>query len=86
MDDRVVQAAADPVPMRVLSRYGTIRGVPVVIQVARSEADMRQNLRDLLFVLAVGLPRRCRRCRFRRVLAGTTCALSSRADDRACAG
>jgi heavy metal sensor kinase len=56
MDDRVVQAAADPVPMRVLSSYGTIRGVPVVIQVARSEADMRQNLRDLLFVLAAGLP------------------------------
>jgi heavy metal sensor kinase len=44
------------VPLRVLSRRGNIEGIPVVIQVARSEAAMRQDLRDLLIVLLIGLP------------------------------
>lgn len=43
-------------PTRVLSRRGSIGPEPVVIQVARSEATMRQNLRDLLVMLVFGLP------------------------------
>jgi heavy metal sensor kinase len=41
---------------RVLSRRGSIGQQPVVIQVARSEAAMRQNLSDLLLILVLGLP------------------------------
>jgi heavy metal sensor kinase len=41
---------------RVLSRRGSIGRQAVVIQVARSEAAMRQNLRELLFMLVLGLP------------------------------
>ena len=43
-------------PTRVLSRRGSIGPQPVVIQVARSEAAMRQSLSELLLVLALGLP------------------------------
>jgi heavy metal sensor kinase len=43
-------------PTRVLSRRGSIGAQPVVIQVARSEAAMRQALRELLLVLVLGLP------------------------------
>ena len=43
-------------PIRVLSRRGTIGPEPVIIQVARSEATMREDLRDLLFILLLGLP------------------------------
>jgi heavy metal sensor kinase len=43
-------------PTRVLSRRGRVGQQPVVIQVARSEAPMRQNLRDLLLILVLGLP------------------------------
>ena len=55
-DDRIVVVQGGNVPIRVLSRMGRVEGVPVVIQVARSEAAMRQELRDLLVVLAIGLP------------------------------
>jgi heavy metal sensor kinase len=55
-DDRIAALPASPVPLRVLSRRGNIEGIPVVIQVARSEAAMRQDLRDLLIVLLIGLP------------------------------
>jgi heavy metal sensor kinase len=55
-DDRIVVVQGGEVPMRVLSRMGRVEGVPVVIQVARSEAAMRQELRDLLVVLGIGLP------------------------------
>jgi heavy metal sensor kinase len=41
---------------RVLTRRGSIGPEPVVIQVARSEATMRQNLRELLVMLVLGLP------------------------------
>ena len=41
---------------RVLSRRGTIGPQSVIIQVARSEAAMRQSLRELLLVLVLGLP------------------------------
>ena len=43
-------------PTRVLSRRGTIGPEPVIIQVARSEAAMRQALGDLLLILVLGLP------------------------------
>jgi heavy metal sensor kinase len=43
-------------PTRVLSRRGLIGPAPVIIQVARSEAAMQQNLRDLLLILVLGLP------------------------------
>ena len=51
--------AGDRAPMRRAqrgaSRIGAI-GKPVVIQVARSEAPMRQQLRELLLILVLGLP------------------------------
>jgi heavy metal sensor kinase len=43
-------------PTRVLSRRGRIGPQPVIIQVARSEAAMRQSLSELLLVLVLGLP------------------------------
>jgi heavy metal sensor kinase len=43
-------------PTRVLSRRGSIGPQRVVIQVARSEAAMRQSLSELLLVLVLGLP------------------------------
>jgi heavy metal sensor kinase len=46
------------VPVRILSRRGKIvqTSKPVVIQVARGEGPMRQQLRDLALVLVFGLP------------------------------
>lgn len=43
-------------PLRVLSRHGKISGQPVVIQVARSQAPMRQELQNLALILILGLP------------------------------
>jgi heavy metal sensor kinase len=54
--DAPVTVPAREAPIRVLSRRGSIGPQPVVIQVARSEAAMRQDLRDLLLVLVLGLP------------------------------
>ncbi len=45
----------DP-PLRVLSRRGRIASRPVVIQVARSEGPMRQQIRDVVLILLLGLP------------------------------
>ena len=56
VEDRVVVVPASPVPIRVLSRRSNIDGVPLVIQIGRSEAAMRANLRELLLILIVGLP------------------------------
>ena len=55
-DSRIVSVPAIWTAVRVLSGRSTIVGKPVVIQVARSEASMRSNLRDLRFVLMLGLP------------------------------
>jgi len=44
------------VPIRVLSRRSYIVDRPVTIQVARSEAPMRQELRELSLILIFGLP------------------------------
>ena len=41
---------------RVLSRPATVGGKPVVIQVARSDGTMRQELRELTIILVLGLP------------------------------
>jgi heavy metal sensor kinase len=53
-----VPAAVDTpgAPTRVLSRRGSIGPQPVIIQVARSEAAMRQSLSELMLVLVLGLP------------------------------
>jgi signal transduction histidine kinase len=54
--DRIASVAADPVPIRVLSRRSYIRERPVLIQVARSEAAMRRDLRELSLILIFALP------------------------------
>jgi len=67
-DDRIVAVPTGTVPVRILSRRGKIRlhpqipaaddpaSKPTVIQIARGEAPMRQQLRDLALILALGLP------------------------------
>ncbi len=52
----IVQVDSEGMSYRVLSRQTVINGRPVVIQVARSEAPMRRELRDLLLILVLGLP------------------------------
>ena len=51
---RVVET--DISPVRVLTRRGRIGGKPVVIQVARSEALMQAELRQLVLIIVLGLP------------------------------
>ena len=41
---------------RVLSRPALVGGHPVIIQVARSDAPMRRELRELTLILVLGLP------------------------------
>jgi len=55
-DDRTVSIQTDAFPFRVLSRRGGIGPERVVIQVARSEEAMLQELRDLELILVFGLP------------------------------
>ena len=55
-DDRIVAVPQPIAPMRVLSRRGSIVSKPVIIQVARSEAPMRQEVRQLLLILTFGMP------------------------------
>jgi len=55
-DDSLVAVQTDIAPVRVLTRRGRIGAKPVVIQVARSEAPMRADLRQLSLVFALGLP------------------------------
>jgi len=55
-DDRTVSVSTDAFPFRVLSRRGGIGPERVVIQVARSEEAMLQELRDLELILVFGLP------------------------------
>jgi heavy metal sensor kinase len=51
---RVIET--DIAPVRVLTRRGQIGGKPVVIQVARSEALMQAELRQLVLIIVLGLP------------------------------
>jgi len=55
-EDMIVSLPTSGVPIRVLSRRSYIVDRPVTIQVARSEAAMRQELRELSLILMFGLP------------------------------
>ena len=55
-DDSVVVVQTTVASVRVLTRRGRIGAKEVVIQVARSEALMRAELRQLLLIFAFGLP------------------------------
>ena len=55
-DDSLVTVASEPAPVRVLTRRGRIGSKPVVIQVARSEATMREELWQLVLIFVLGLP------------------------------
>jgi heavy metal sensor kinase len=54
--DTIVSLPTGGVPIRVLSRRSYIVDRPVTIQVARSEAAMQQELRELSLILVFGLP------------------------------
>jgi len=55
--DNVIVAVRDrAATVRVLTRRGRIGATPVIIQVARSEAMLREELRQLLLILVLGLP------------------------------
>ncbi len=55
-DGAIVAVPAEPAPFRLLGDRATIGGQPVVIQVGRSEAFMRLEVRELAFLLLLGLP------------------------------
>lgn len=55
-DGRIVPVSAEGQAVRVLTRAATVGGQGVIIQVARSEAPLQQELRDLVLFLALGLP------------------------------
>jgi heavy metal sensor kinase len=55
-EDMIVSLPTGGVPVRVLSRRSYIVDRPVTIQVARSEAGMRNELRELSLILIFGLP------------------------------
>ncbi len=55
-EDMIVSLPTSGVPIRVLSRRSYIVDRPVTIQVARSEAAMRRELRELSLILMFGLP------------------------------
>ena len=55
-DGRIVPVPSDPAPFRILGRRTVIGGDPVIVQVGRSEALMRQEVGELALVLLLGLP------------------------------
>jgi heavy metal sensor kinase len=55
-DESIIEVSHPVAPVRVLTRRGQIGGNPVIIQVGRSEAAMRQELEQLALILAFGLP------------------------------
>ena len=55
-DGRIVSVPSEPAPFRVLGRRTTIAGEPVIVQVGRSEALLRQEVGELALVLLLGLP------------------------------
>ena len=55
-DGGIVSLPSEPAPFRVLARRVTLGGEPVIAQVGRSEALMRQEVAELAFVLLLGLP------------------------------
>ena len=54
--DMIVSLPSGGAPIRVLSRRSYIVDRPVLIQVARSEETMREELRELALILVFGLP------------------------------
>ena len=54
--DMIVSLPSAGVPIRVLSRRSYIVDRPVLIQVARTEATMREELRELSLILIFGFP------------------------------
>ncbi len=59
----IVSITTETAPMRILTRRqqfemreGAVRDARVIIQVARSEETTREQLRELLLILALGLP------------------------------
>jgi heavy metal sensor kinase len=55
-DNTISTIQTDGQSMRVLSRRDSIGPLPVVIQVARSEAALRTNLQELALIMILGLP------------------------------
>jgi len=55
-EDKIVQVPNVDPPYRVFTGGSRIGGVPVIVQVARSEAPLLQDLRSLTLVLLLGLP------------------------------
>src|SRR5207247_4919147 len=55
-DDRIVTVPGVNPPYRVMSGGARIGGQPVVVQVARSEVSIIQDLHQLLYILLLGLP------------------------------
>ena len=55
-EDMIESLPTTGVPIRVLSRSSYIVDRPVTIQVARSEAGIRQEMRELSLILIFGLP------------------------------
>ena len=80
-DGRIVAVPADPAPFRILTARTVVGGDPVVIQVGRSEALMRTEVRNLALLLVLGLPLSVRRGRAGRLLAGRPRPRTHRSDD-----
>jgi len=55
-DERIVSVPGTVPPYRVMSGGARIAGRPVVVQVARSEGSIIQDLNQLLYILLLGLP------------------------------
>ena len=55
-DDSLVAVPSDVAPERVLTRRGRVGSRPVIIQVARSEDTMREELWQLVLIFVLGLP------------------------------
>jgi heavy metal sensor kinase len=55
-DERIVTIPSVSPPYRVMSGSARIGGRPVVVQVARSEASIIQDQRQLMYILLLGLP------------------------------
>ena len=55
-EDRIVTVPEVSPPYRVMSGGARIGGRPVLVQVARSEGPIAQNLNQLIYILFLGLP------------------------------
>jgi len=55
-DERIVTVPNLTPPYRVMSGGARIGGKPVIVQVARSEGSIMQDLHQLLYILLLGLP------------------------------